>query len=281
MAIIQNWVNGQRRITVIKHLKLIIFILFCLFLAGYSYFIEPNRLEVNRYVVQDEQLKGVKIVLVGDFHIKPNQEDRLQKVVELINEQNPDIVLSVGDFVNGHEEDMTMPIADIVKQLKNIKSKYGFYTVLGNHDWWIDGEGITDTLISSGIKVLANSNTKVNINGKDIYIAGVEDKTTRTPEIYSALENAKKPVILLTHSPDVFPKIPSNINLTLSGHVHGGQVRLPLLGALIVPSDYGDKYSLGLIEEKGKKMIVTKGIGNSILNVRFNCVPEIVVIEFE
>lgn len=79
----------------------------------------------------------------------------------------------------------------------------------------------------------------------------------------------------------MFPKVPSDINLTLSGHVHGGQVRLPLLGAHIVPSDYGDKYSLGLIEEEGKKMIVTKGIGNSILNVRFNCVPEIVVVEFE
>lgn len=87
----------------------------------------------------------------------------------MINEQNPDVVLSVGDFVNGHEENMTMPIADIVKQLKNIKSKYGFYTVLGNHDWWIDGEGITDTLTSNGIKVLVNSNAKININGKDIY----------------------------------------------------------------------------------------------------------------
>lgn len=256
-------------------------IFLAIFLFIYGFFIEPNMLTVKHYTINDTALKGVKVVFASDFHIKPNQAKRLNKVVKMINEQNPDIVLSVGDFVNGHEEDMTMPIADIVKQLKNIKSKYGFYTVLGNHDWWIDGEGITDTLTSNGINVLANSNTKVNINGKDIYIAGVEDKTTRTPEIYSALENAKKPVILLTHSPDVFSKVPSDINLTLSGHVHGGQVRLPLLGALIVPSDYGDKYSLGLIEEKGKKMIVTKGIGNSILNVRFNCVPEIVVIEFE
>lgn len=265
----------------IKHLKLIIFILFCLLLAGYSYFIEPNRLEVNRYIVQDSQLKGIKIVFASDFHVKPYGQKRLDMIVEKINAENPDIVVSAGDFVCGHTHHSTMPIEQIAKTLGKVKAKFGFYTVLGNHDWWIDGEGITDTLTSNGIKVLANSNTKVNINGKYIYIAGVEDKTTRTPEIYSALENAKKPVILLTHSPDVFSKIPSNINLTLSGHVHGGQVRLPLLGALIVPSDYGDKYSLGLIEEKGKKMIVTKGIGNSILNVRFNCVPEIVVVEFE
>ena len=86
---------------------------------------------------------------------------------------------------------------------------------------------------------------------------------------------------MLTHSPDIFPKVPKEVNLTLSGHVHGGQVRLPLLGAIIVPSKYGDKYSYGLIEEDNKKMIVTSGIGTSILNVRFNCKPEIVVIEFE
>lgn len=252
-----------------------------IFLFIYGFFIEPNMLTVKHYKINDNTLKGIKIVFASDFHIKPNQTKRLSKVVEMINEQNPDIVLSVGDFVNGHEEKMTMPIDDIAKQLKNIRSKYGFYTVLGNHDWWIDGEGITKTLTENGIKVLVNSNTKVNINGKDIYIAGVEDTTTRTPDIYSAIDNTKNPVILLTHSPDVFPRVPTEVNLTLSGHVHGGQVRLPLLGALIVPSDYGNKYSSDLIEEKGKKMIVTKGIGNSILNVRFNCIPEIVVIEFE
>ena len=260
-----------------KFLLLFIIIL----LAIYSFFIEPDMLTVKHYKINDNVLKGIKIVFASDFHIKPHQEKRLKQVVDLINNENPNIVLSVGDFVSGHSENMTMPIDKIVSELKNVKSKYGFYTTLGNHDWWIDGNGITNALTSNGIKVLANSNTKVNINGKDIYIAGVEDKTTRTPEIYSALKNTKNPVILLTHSPDVFPKVPSDINLTLSGHVHGGQVRLPLLGALIVPSDYGDKYSLGLIEEKGKKMIVTKGIGNSILNVRFNCVPEIVVVEFE
>ncbi|MCQ2754989.1 MAG: metallophosphoesterase [bacterium] len=262
-------------------MKNILIIVGIILLIIYSFCIEPNMLTVKNYSVQDSQLSGLKIVLVGDFHVKPNQGKRLAKVVEMINEQHPDIVLSVGDFVNGHEENMTMPIDNIVKQLKNIKSKYGFYTVLGNHDWWINGEEITDTLTKNGIKVLANSNIKVNINGKNVYIAGVEDKTTRTPDIYKALDLTQNPVILLTHSPDVFPRVPEKVNLTLSGHVHGGQVRLPLIGALIVPSDYGDKYSQGLIKEKGKQMIVTKGIGNSIFNVRFNCVPEINVIEFE
>ena len=86
----------------------------------------------------------------------------------------------------------------------------------------------------------------------------------------------------MTHSPDVFVDVQkSNVKLTLAGHVHGGQVRLPFIGALIIPSKYGDKYSHGLIEEDGQKMVVTKGIGTSILPVRFNCIPEIVVINFK
>ena len=262
-------------------MKKILIIIGILFLIIYSFCIEPNMLTVKNYSVHDSQLSGLKIVLVGDFHIKPHQEKKLKQVVDLINNENPDIVLSVGDFVSGHSENMTMPIDNIVSELKNIKSKYGFYTTLGNHDWWIDGEGITNALKTSSINVLVNSNIKVNVGSKEIYIAGVEDKATRTPEIYKALDGTKNPVILLTHSPDIFPKVPKEVNLTLSGHVHGGQVRLPLLGAIIVPSKYGDKYSYGLIKEDNKKMIVTSGIGTSILNVRFNCKPEIVVIEFE
>ena len=262
-------------------MKKALLIFLAIFLFVYGFFIEPNMLTVKHYKINDGALKGIKIVFASDFHIKPNQEKRLTKIVEMINEQHPDIILSVGDFVSGHEENMTMPIDDIVKQLKNIKSKYGFYTVLGNHDWWIDGEGITEKLNKNGIKVLANSNVKLTIDDKIIYLAGIEDTTTRTPDIEKALEQTKNPIILLSHSPDVFPIVPNDVNLTLAGHVHGGQVRLPLIGALVVPSNYGDKYSQGLIKEKGKQMIVTKGIGNRIFNVRFNCIPEIVVIEFE
>ena len=158
---------------------------------------------------------------------------------------------------------------------------YGFYTVLGNHDCWIDRVGITKELNENGIRVLSNSNIKVNIKGKELYIAGLEDLATGSPNISQAIDKTKRPVILLTHSPDVFPYVPQSVNITLAGHVHGGQVRLPLFGVLYVPSAYGNRYSQGLIIENGKKMYVTKGIGNSTLSVRFNCVPEINVIDFE
>ena len=113
-----------------------------------------------------------------------------------------------------------------------------------------------------------------------MYIAGVEDLTTSQADITKALRNTKKPTILLTHSPDIFPNIPNNVFLTLAGHTHGGQIRIPMIGALIVPSDFGNKYSYGLVNENDKSMIITKGIGTSILPVRFCCFPEILVINF-
>ena len=287
-----------------KNLKLIIF---CLLLAGYSYFIEPNTLEVNRYVVQDEQLKGIKIVFASDFHVKPYGQKRLNMVVEKINEENPDLVVSTGDFVCGHTRHSTMPIEQIAKTLGRVKAKYGFYTSLGNHDGWYGKDEITKNLEQNGIKVLSNSNIKHNIKGQTLYIAGIEDYDTGNPEIYKALDGVdvnkngeySVPVIMLSHTPDMFPKMPDEITLALAGHCHGGQIRLPLLGPIFTASRYHDKYAKGWKQEKDGESIkidtskpiklqkdistlfVTRGIGVSILPFRFNCPPEINVIEFE
>jgi hypothetical protein len=238
-------------------------------------------LTIKNYKIKDNDLKGLKIVFASDFHIKPNQKKRLSEIISLINKQNADIVLSTGDFVYGHKENLSMPIEDILEQFKNIKSKYGFYTALGNHDRWISKENIKEKLKNNNINVLSNSNIKIDLNEKSLYIAGLEDMQRGNPNIELALKNTQNPIILLTHSPDMFPKVPTNVNISFAGHVHGGQIRLPFFGAIIIPSEFGNKYAFGLIEKNHKKMIVTKGIGNSILPVRFNCKPEIVVIDFE
>ena len=261
--------------TLIKIL-LIIGVLF----AGYSYFIEPNKLEVTNYTIQDKELSGVKIVFASDFHIKPYGQKRLEKIVETINKQNPDVVVSAGDFVCGHTEHSTMHPQKISEGLAKVKSKYGFYTTLGNHDGWYDRWYIKELLEGVNIKVLNNRNVKLQINGKEIYIAGVEDMMTAFPSIEDALKGTKLPTILLTHTPDIFPDVPKNVNLTLAGHTHGGQVRIPFIGPIFTASNYGNKYAIGLVDENGKKLITTRGIGVSILPFRFNCPPEIVVVEF-
>ena len=228
-------------------------------------------------------------------------------IVEKINAETPDIVVSVGDFVCGHTRHSTMPIEQIAKTLSKVKAKFGFYTSLGNHDGWYDPTEITQALEENGIKVLSNSNVKLNIKGQTLYIAGIEDYDTGKPDIYKALdgievdENGRynKPVVMLSHTPDMFPKIPDEITLVLAGHCHGGQIRIPFLGPIFTASRYGDKYAKGWKQEKDGESIkidilkpiklqkdistlfVTRGIGVSILPFRFNCPPEINVIEFE
>ena len=252
------------------------------FLAGiYSFFIEPRMLRVKNYTISDEQLRGLRIVFATDFHLKPYQEKRLEKIIDLINEQNADLVLSAGDYVSGHKLKSTLPVEKIAKGMARIKSKYGFYTALGNHDSWIGEGSITSALEKYSVRVLKNESAAVNINGKNIYIAGVEDLQTGTPNIEKALENVDGPVILLSHTPDLFIMTPDSVNITLAGHTHGGQVRLPFIGGIIIPSKFGNRYSMGYVEENNKKIFVSKGIGTSMLNIRFNCIPEIAVIDFQ
>ncbi len=264
-----------------QKLSIILSIFIILGLSYYCLFIEPENIKITNYTIQDDKLSGLKVVFASDFHIRPQQEKQLEKVVNLINSQDADIVLSAGDFVNGHTKKSTMPISDIAKGLGKVKTKHGFFATLGNHDGWYGSEIVAKELRSNGIKVLENENEIVKINGKEIYIAGVEDMMTGEPNVYLAIEKAESPIILLTHTPDLFPKIPEEISLTLAGHTHGGQIRLPLIGPLFTASKYHDRYAKGLIEEDGRKMIVTTGVGTSILPIRFNCPPEIVVIKFE
>lgn len=265
-----------------------LFIIIGISLFIWTIFIEPNILIVKTLDIHVKNLKGLKVVFVGDFHIKPNQKKNLINVVNKINEQHPDLILMAGDFVSGHDKKQSLPINEITNELSKLKSKGGIYAVLGNHDWCQGGEEIEKELRRSNIVVLHNENKLLQIDKYIFYIVGIEDIESRNIDFAKALKNVSSPSILLTHSPDSFPfissplnqPITSNIDLSLAGHTHGGQVNIPFVGPLIVPSSYGKRYAQGLVEENGKKLFVTKGIGTSILPVRFNCVPEIVVINF-
>lgn len=265
----------KNKITNISLLTIILLLVF------YAFFIEPNALEITNYKIKDKDLAGLKIVFASDFHIKPHQNKQLKNIVEKINAQNPDIVLYGGDFVSGHIQGLSMPIDKIAAELGKVKSKYGIFSCIGNHDVWFDLDVVIKALEDNNIKVLYNSNTKIKTDKKEVYIAGLQYKPFNMTPMIEALKNTKSPTIFLTHSPDEFVDIPQNVNLTLSGHTHGGQIRLPFFGAILTASEYGQRYVYGLIKENDKKMIVSKGIGVSILPFRFMCKPEIVVVEFE
>lgn len=250
-------------------ITLLILLFFILFI--WSFFIEPNLLTVTRYKVNN--LDGKKIVFVSDFHIAKGDISRLKKIVNQINKINPDLVLSGGDFIKGHTGENTMPVKKMAEELSKIKAP--IITVLGNHDGWYDKYRVKTALEKHGITVLNNTSTKVG----NIYIAGIEDIRTGVPEVSAALENTEFPKILLTHSPDIYYDVKEDVDLILAGHVHGGQVRLPFAGALICPSIYGTKFASGSFKETQNRMIVTRGLGTSILTVRFNNIPEIVILE--
>ncbi len=131
------------------------------------------------------------------------------------------------------------------------------------------------------IKVLQNEGLVIKTAGGAFYLAGVEDFDTGHPDIERALARSEGPVILLSHSPDVFPAVPPQVVLTLAGHTHGGQIYIPGIGAPVSSSVYGQRYIRGLIEEEGRRMLVTVGTGTSVLPLRFGSVPEIVVIDWQ
>ena len=242
-----------------------------LILFIWGFFIEPNLLTVKCY--KAENLCGQKIVFVSDFHIGKQDILRLRKIVQTINKLNPDCVLSGGDYIKGHSGKNSMSIDTIAEELAKINAP--IITVLGNHDISYDKYSVKNAFEKRGIVVLDNSTTTIN----GISVAGVGDKHVSTSQIDSVLENVKGLSILLSHTPDIYYNVKQDVNLILAGHVHGGQVRIPIFGAIICPSKYGRKFSCGDFKETQNRMIVTRGLGTSILTMRFNDIPEIVILE--
>lgn len=260
------------------------YITFCFFigilLLTWSYFIEPNRLTVQTYRFAFKELAGLRIIYLTDLHAAPHDESKLEKLVAKINAQKPDLVLLGGDYVKGHKKESALYPTQIAETLSRIQAPLGIYGVFGNHDAWYGNEEIKKAFEKHHIFLLENQSKHfVYKNGQSFDIAGIADLSTGNPQLEQTLLSTQNPVILLTHSPDIFPQIPNDVFLTLAGHTHGGQIKVPFWGAVATSSAYGKKYAEGLIEEGIKKMIVSRGIGTSILPLRFNCLPEIVIID--
>ena len=257
-------------------------IILAIVVLSYAVMIEPYMLKVTVYKLANKQLSGVRIVFATDFHIAPYvwERKRLRNIIEAVNEQNADLVILGGDYVNRHSKISTLEPEEIAANLQQIRAVKA--AVLGNHDSYYGKNEVRTALENVGIIVLDNDNMVFDVMGRNITIAGVSDYYTDTPDVEKALANTKNPIIFVTHSPDVFQQLADkNPDVALAGHTHGGQVVLPLIGPLLVPSDYGRKYAYGLQYERGIPLITSSGLGTSLLPIRFNNVPEIVVLEFE
>ncbi|HKR82637.1 MAG TPA: metallophosphoesterase [Terriglobales bacterium] len=262
-------------------------VLFPLLLTIDAFYVEPQRLIARHLNLKIQHwpssLDGMKIVAVSDLHagapyINLNYLDEL---VARINREHPDVVVLLGDFViQGVIGGRFITPAAIAGHLSQVHARLGVYAVLGNHDNWYGSPAVTAALTRAGIRVLSNSVARLHFHDGDFWLAGLQDVASAHPDIDSTLSQVSddSPVIVITHSPDIFPWVPARVSLTLAGHTHGGQVNLPGLGPLIVPSRYGQRYAGGHIRESGRDLYVTTGVGTSIIPVRFRVAPEIVVL---
>jgi uncharacterized protein len=255
--------------------------------ARYAFWTEPRRLVVRRVrlslQVWPRQLDGLRVGVISDLHAGGPHvgEERLAAVVKAMNRQATDLVVLLGDFV-----DPDVPFGQVVTheaiaaQLSLLRAPLGAVAVLGNHDWAHDGDRMAAALRRAGIAVLEDDSAAVHAHGQALWLAGVGDLRERAPDVEAALAPVPSgtPVLLLSHDPDVFPSVPSRVSLTLSGHTHGGQVNLPGVRRHFIPSRFGDRYSGGHVEEGGRHLFVSRGVGSAGLPVRFVAAPEIAVL---
>ena len=250
----------------------------------YAYFVEPKMLKTNEIAITNEQISntfnGLKIVHFSDLHYKKNISKKyLNKIITEINLIRPDIVVFTGDLVDNTytltDEDITL----LESSLNKIETKYGKYSIFGNHDNKKRDE-LTKIYAHSGFVLLNNSyNIIYNEKGDNLMIAGLDTISYKKQDEDMALEylkNNQTYSILLLHEPDYIDTILEkyNINLAFAGHSHGGQIRLPFIGKIYTPY-LAQKYYDSYYKINNSKLYISYGIGESTINFRFLTPPSI------
>lgn len=263
-------------------------------LALYSGEIERHWIEVTRPDVHLRGLPaafdGMRVAQLSDIHLDQFTEPFfLRDAVDRINQLQPDAVFLTGDFVTNGVLSKKFAVgaawqcANILNELQCRKR----YAVLGNHDVLVGAKDVTAALTDNGIAVLNNTHLPIERNGGRFWLAGLDDPLCGQPNPELAIPESirnlpDEPVVVLCHAPDYADTLIEHpagkgIDLMLSGHTHGGQIRLPLVGALELPP-LGRKYIEGAFRVGGMQLYVNRGIGAVGLPFRFDCPPEITLI---
>ncbi|SFJ73368.1 metallophosphoesterase [Thermoflavimicrobium dichotomicum] len=249
----------------------------------YSYSLEPKWIEIKEQWLFLPSLppsfQHTRIVHFSDLHLgfylDPSD---LSSLVQHIQQLKPDLLCFTGDLI---DKDPNV-ISAAIPYLSQLQAPLGKYAVLGNHDYRGNAQMVQQGLAQSGFHVLVNSHQLVQKGNDRIAIAGVDDQLTGHPNLVQALHglDSHTCTILLSHCPDFADQARKKpVALQLSGHSHGGQIRLPLIGHIVTPP-YGRKYVQGFHQVEGSslKVYVNRGIGTTILPLRFFCRPEITVL---
>ena len=247
---------------------------------------------VTRYTVESNRIPAAfdhfKIAVISDLHNAEFGMDNI-RLLKLIEDEAPDMIAVTGDLIDSNRTDIRIS-EKIIDQIVDIAP---CYYVTGNHEAWIGAEyqELEETLLDKGVIVLHDETVKLVRDDESIEIAGLDDPAFSEEAVADGEELLKSRLkdmeiddsfcILLSHRPEIFDAYVSmDIDLVLSGHAHGGQFRLPFIGGLIAPDqDILPEYDAGEYMEDNTTMIVSRGLGNSIVPIRFNNDPELVIVE--
>lgn len=249
----------------------------------YSHLVEPYWIEVKHVKVKLSKLPpsfhSFRVVHFSDlhlgFHSKP---EHLAELAEQIQQAKPDLICFTGDLL----DHSTAYMPEAIALLSKLRAPFGQYAVLGNHDAFGNRRAVTKGLAQAGFQVLGNKHAVLRKGAAHLYLAGVDDPMVGNPNIDKALKGIPDDscTVLLAHEPDFADEYRNYpVDLQLSGHSHGGQVRVPFFGALYTPP-YANKYISGLysVPNSSLQVYTTRGIGMTRIPVRFNCRPELTVI---
>ena len=273
--------------------KVIFFIILLLFIV-IAWLVWSNKtVKTTGIIVSSNNLptefNDYKIAHISDLHNSEFGENN-SKIIDILKNQNPDIIAVTGDLVDSNHINVDIAVS-FMKQAVEIAPC--FY-VTGNHEAWIEQyDKLESKLIECGVNVLHDTYFDLEKNGAKIKLVGIDDPSfTKGYELTgeSIVEKKLKEfeledsyTILLSHRPEYFKTyVNSNIDLVLTGHAHGGQFRLPFIGGLVAPNQgLFPKYDSGLFTENNTNMVVSRGIGNSIIPVRINNRPEVIIINLQ
>ncbi|MGE5373755.1 MAG: metallophosphoesterase [Bacteroidota bacterium] len=223
-------------------------------------------------------LDGFTIVQLSDIHLQPfTKPDLVRRAVEMSNELRPDLVVLTGDYV-WRDQDAAFELAPI---LAGLNARHGVYSVLGNHDLWLDAETTVRAFEEASLPMLVNQGVEIHQGKGAFYLAGMDDGWSGRPDLALSIEKAPAgvPIVLLLHEPDLVSETSRNprIALQLSGHTHGGQVLIPGRPPIFTPI-LGKIYSQGLFKVNDTWLYTNRGLGVISVPLRFNCPPEVTLL---
>jgi len=241
---------------------------------------EATNLSLERVEIRlkrlPKRLDGFRIIQLSDIHHSPFTDlDYIKRTIKIANRLRPDMFLLTGDYVS-HEREYIGPVA---AELGKLRSEFGTYACLGNHDHWTDAELVTHLFRGEGIKMLVNEGLRIEARRASFWLAGVDDYMVGKTDVAAALRGSfpDEMKLLLAHNPVIFRQsVRAGIDLTLSGHTHGGQIKIRDEEKRLLPRR---KLSSGLHRRKASQVYITRGIGTVVLPVRYQCPPEISLLE--